>query len=179
MALISKKNKRYIKQFWNIVQTVGILIAIFSTIFTVWEFNYQQGKIRESEQSSYQALMEALKTEINYNLDFSTTIEQQKEKFKETDEWPAPRYSTIILENAINQKIGDEYTKRVMLGSYLEMTMANNALNRFGEIFIAPTHEQYLTMRLAKNQTVDILSNYNRDITFQLSSLKGLLNLSS
>ncbi|MFH1229727.1 MAG: hypothetical protein V1678_04875 [Candidatus Aenigmatarchaeota archaeon] len=171
-----RKNKSLIKEA---IIFVSILATIFSAFFTIWTYNDQQVKAQESESASIRALLQTLKIEIEYNLNFSTDFEIKKERYKTTEEVLQSRYSTVILEKVINQEIGDENTKKIMMKSYFDMTLNNKILDNFNGFEFFYSQEALDAYKVLKNQSIDVISNNNYFISNELLSLETKFNLSS
>jgi len=183
LFIISFVISRYIKtdeakKGLEIFYIVVSFFTIFSILFGVIAFYYEQDQQQKIQKENEKILLSNLKEEIKINLALFSLIKEKEEHYRETDEFTVQRFEYYYLEKS-RDIIKDKQIREIIIRTIKNIKEANKVMDKFsGTSFYPIISEQYALYKKLKNEQIGLVKEYGEAIKLGLIELKKSNELS-
>jgi len=172
LTIIIFKSWNKLEKWKEQLRFIASIITVVSILFAVFVFYHEQNQMKERELENQRVLLEVFTEEIEYNLEITESVEKNRNKLLETDEWPRYHYRTIIIEQVIKYvKIEDSNLRKQLWRAYTFLAEGNYIIDLM-PIYIPETKEQYDSFVKLKKEHANMLLDYNNYAKEELLDLK-------
>lgn len=149
----NEKSKKSLELFYVLVS----FLTVFSIIFGVIAFYYEQNQRRITEDEINNIILENAKREIEFNLGLIQYIKENEEEFRNTQAFASNRFQYYYLEKA-QDIIKDIDTRMTLIDTVRILKESNEGINKFaGELFLTLNQEQLQLYKKLKNEGIGTL----------------------